>query len=83
MSMPTGKALTVAQLMQLQPDDWVWIVYPTIDRAEYAKIVAVTPNFIVNKLGGISTGYYSTYGTAWTVYKNKEQANGKAQTINS
>ena len=77
------KPLTIEELKSLEVGDWVWI---TVLKG---KINGGT-EFYLRKFGnsegkflsyqiGISTLYYSDYGTKWLAFKNKEMAECKGE----
>ena len=78
--------LTVEQIKNLQHSDWFWVIDLKTKTAMYAQI-------LVNGIVGDGDCRYicidnrkaeldfSTYGTNWAAYKNKEEAEGKSITL--
>ena len=74
-----SKPLTIKELKALPLGEWVWIVdKETPQHTGYYKIdlFAVSHLHLVQ---GLSKAVipFSTYGTEWFAYKNKEEAEGK------
>lgn len=78
--------LTIEQIKNLAHRDWLWVVDLETKTAMYGQI-------LVNGIIGDSDCRYlcidnrnaeidfSTYGTKWVAYKNKEEAEGESITL--
>ena len=73
--------MTVDEIKALAEGDWVWVIHG--NKAEYAQIKKPNSFFsrVEKNLKFYESGMiyplpqcYESYGTAWTAYKNKEQA---------
>lgn len=86
------KPLTIEQLKALEVGDWVWVVVDdeeelTLERSAYYKTIEPQTKDEMKyfmfahddiKRDGL---LYSTYGTKWLAYKNKEQAEAKGEIV--
>ena len=79
--------LTIEQLKALPRGEWVWVVTlqdyyrpNDVPYGEYHEIVGTCSHYYFEVSYDKSDYYqlaYADYGTKWTAYKNKEQAEGK------
>ena len=78
-----NKPLTIEQLKALQVGDWVWIKFEEdnpIDKRyasqeRYFQIIE-PENDTAIRFNNYVPMQYADYGTKWTAYKNKEEAEG-------
>lgn len=74
------RPLTIEELKALPVGEWIWVVSKEFSKGIYVQIeeqsnpISDTP--LIFFRGGTYGVYpiYSTYGTKWVAYKNKEQA---------
>jgi hypothetical protein len=70
---------TIEEIKNLKAKEWVWIVPSGDFEPYYAQVIVHTDKpidkeFWVNAQTNVVRLYYADYGTKWTAYKNKEQA---------
>lgn len=74
------KALTIEELKSLEVGDWVWVVYSKKGESCYEKIAGIDKTRVLFYGNDLSTTF-STYGTKWLAYKNKEQTETKGEIV--
>lgn len=77
------KPLTIEELKKLEVGDWVWLIDKVGDTKSYWSISENTNEylFVYQECYCFGTLNYAEYGTKWLAYKNKEQAEGKEDSI--
>lgn len=81
-----SKPLTIKELKALKVGDWVWLTSPgRLHLGGYAAKASAPieeddKTFNFDSLAFSQTYPYSTYGTEWLAYKNKEQTEAKKNT---
>lgn len=81
-----SKPLTIEQLKTLKEDDWIYIKDLEFGNDFYATVTDTYLGESAKYINIASAGWYQefwfeSYGTKWTAYKNKEQAEGEYDSL--